>query len=512
MNLGGPIGPGALNIAVPSAQPQQLQGQPQGQQPQAQQSQTQQSQTQQPQTQQSQTPQPQTQPQTQPQAQPQAPQPQPLLRNARGGLVTVLNPQPGTFRTGELIGINLTNEAITKLKTLGVIPVATAARGVTRLALEPSLQTMAALGDLRGVLPGEALYPNYIYRPFDYNLPSGPVVDPSSRRTVKCSTERCYGTALVKWQAQLASCADNVKIGVIDTGFDFDHLAFQKLKYHHAIAASKAQKSSNWHGTAVLSLLGGDANSGTPGLLPNAEFVTADTFFRDTGGESITDTVSLMSALDLMEQFQVRVVNMSLAGPSDPAIQAKIQSMNAKGVVFIAAAGNFGPLAPPVYPAAYEEVIAVTAVDRDGKGYTKANHGKYIDVAAPGVDVWTAFPGNREGAQSGTSFAVPFVTAIVAATYGTANPGQPTGGTINAKRAMLAHLATADLGEKGRDPIYGLGLVQAPKTCAPATSQAEPGELSWVPLLQQQSPSVHSVPAAQDTWTASVKQVTYHRD
>jgi minor extracellular protease Epr len=72
------------------------------------------------------------------------------------------------------------------------------------------------------------------------------------------------------------------------------------------------------------------------------------------------------------------VVNMSLAGPSDPAIRAKIQSMNAKGVVFIAAAGNFGPLAPPVHPAAYEEVIAVTAIDRDGKGYAKANHGKYI--------------------------------------------------------------------------------------------------------------------------------------
>jgi hypothetical protein len=429
-----------------------------------------------------------------------------------GNIIAMLNPLPGTFQPSELIGINLTSEAIAKIRILGVTPIATAARGVTRLVLQPSLQTMAALSTLRSELPGEVLYPNYIYRPFDYNLPSGPVVDSAvSRRTGKCSAERCYGVALVKWQTQLAACAEKVKIGVIDTGFDFDHLAFQKLKYHHAIAASKAERSSNWHGTAVLSLLAGDANSGTPGLLPNAEFVIADTFFRENGGESITDTVSLMSALDLMEQFQVRVVNMSLAGPSDPAIRAKIQSMNAKGVVFIAAAGNFGPLAPPVYPAAYEEVIAVTAVDRDGKGYAKANHGKYIDVAAPGVDVWTAFPGNKEGAQSGTSFAVPFVTAIAAAIYGTAKPAQPVGGIVDAKRALLSHMVTADLGEKGRDLIYGLGLVQAPKTCAAAPSQAEPGELSWVPPMQQ-SPVVHSIPAAQDTWAATVKHVTYQRD
>ncbi len=48
---------------------------------------------------------------------------------------------------------------------------------------------------------------------------------------------------------------------------------------------------------------------------------------------------------------------------------------------------------------------------------THANRGDYIDVAAPGVRVWTALPNNKEGAQSGTSFAAPFVTAIVAAIY-----------------------------------------------------------------------------------------------
>ena len=64
------------------------------------------------------------------------------------------------------------------------------------------------------------------------------------------------------------------------------------------------------------------------------------------------------------------------------------------------------------------EVIAVTAVDKNLRGYIHANHGDYIDVAAPGVEIWTALPGVLEGYQSGTSFAAPHVTAILAAAHG----------------------------------------------------------------------------------------------
>jgi subtilisin family serine protease len=379
---------------------------------------------------------------------------------------------------------------------------------VVKVRLPNNGQELDTLASLRDLLPGEWLYPNYVYRPFDSIRPSGPVVDASVSRHGACTAERCYGPALIKWQPQLAACARNVKVGVIDTGFDFEHIAFRKLRYHHAVAASQPGKSSNSHGTAVLALLGGDPTSGTPGLIADAEFVIADTFFADTSGETVTDTISLLQALDLMEQFQVRVVNMSFAGPRDPAIQDRIRSMTAKGVMFIAAAGNFGPLAPPVYPAAYEEVVAVTAVDRDRKGYAKANHGNYIDLAAPGVDVWTAFPGNKEGPQSGTSFATPYVTAIAAVSGATLKV--PAGGKADPKRALLAHLSTIDLGEKGPDPVYGLGLVQAPQACTPAAQDPivaaeRRRELSWAPHLQQ-SPASLSVPAAEAAWASTVTQ------
>jgi subtilisin family serine protease len=143
-------------------------------------------------------------------------------------------------------------------------------------------------------------------------------------------------------------------------------------------------------------------------------------------------------------------------------------------MIFVAAAGNGGPGASAAYPAAYnDEVIAVTAVDRNQQLYDHANRGDYIDVAAPGVRIWTALPNNKEGALSGTSFAAPFVTAIVAAIYKqTLIPQMSDRIHSRAPGALtLAHLSTAKL---GRDEKVGLGLVRAPSGCAAAERHLAP--------------------------------------
>ena len=100
---------------------------------------------------------------------------------------------------------------------------------------------------------------------------------------------------------------------------------------------------------------------------------------------------------------------MSLMGPQDDLVHARIASMAREGKAFVGAAGNGGPHAPAGYPAAYEEVI--------GGNWDHANRGAYIDVAAPGVQIRTALPGDKDGVLSGTSFAAPFVAAAVAAAY-----------------------------------------------------------------------------------------------
>ena len=147
---------------------------------------------------------------------------------------------------------------------------------------------------------------------------------------------------------------------------------------------------------------------------------------------------------------------MSVGGPRNLLVDIAIQRTIQSGVPVIAAAGNGGSTATAVYPAAQPGVIAVTAVDSDLELYSEANEGKYIDFAAPGVDIWA---GNEKGAGkfvSGTSFSVPFVTAAIANIVESVGP----------KEAYIQLQNTVkDLGDKGKDKQFGWGMLQLSEAC-----------------------------------------------
>ena len=97
----------------------------------------------------------------------------------------------------------------------------------------------------------------------------------------------------------------------------------------------------------------------------------------------------------------------------------------------------------------------MTAVDARGRLFARANRGDAVDFAAPGVDIWVARPGGSAGFASGTSYAVPFVTAL-AARWLAAAPGLSPGQLYERLEATAR-----DLGPPGRDPAFGWGLVRA---------------------------------------------------
>jgi subtilisin family serine protease len=305
-----------------------------------------------------------------------------------------------------------------------------------------------------------------------------------------CPAERCFGSALINWQAPLAGCARDVKVGIVDTGFDKAHPAFSGLRYEYReFLPEGSAKVSTQHGTSVLSVLAGKPDSGTPGLIPDASYVIANAFSADAGGQPISDTAQMLRALHWLKASGVAVVNLSFAGPEDELVHHAVQELAKAGAIVVAAAGNDGPSAPPSYPAAYQEVIAVTAVDRNMAAYRYANRGEHIDIAAPGVDVWTAIPGRREGPQTGTSFAAPHVAAVVAVALPGMVPGEDA---LASKRRALAQLRgrIKPLGSEGRDPTFGLGLVQAPASCgappaAVAAAPAPPASQPWAGTVRR---------------------------
>ncbi|HZV20499.1 MAG TPA: S8 family serine peptidase, partial [Hyphomicrobiales bacterium] len=281
------------------------------------------------------------------------------------------------------------------------------------------------------------------------------VQDPS----LVCAGDRCAGRKAIQWRDALAPCARGLRVGVIDTGYDAAHPVFEGRRIHQRdFHPENRPAAPQWHGTAVLSILAGKPQSSTPGLIPDAEFFVADVFFTEADGGLATDTASLLSALKWMDESDVRIINMSFSGPRDPIVEEAIGEASGKGVVLVAAAGNEGPNASPAYPAAYKQVIAVTAVSKELRNYRYANRGDHIDVAAPGVDIWAAVPQAQAGYLSGTSFAAPFATAVMSIL-----PDDRLG---LPKDELLDSLTFIDLGESGRDPVYGRGLLLAPETCS----------------------------------------------
>lgn len=405
-------------------------------------------------------------------------QPVELFKTERGGELILTAPSADDLEAARRAGFAV--NAPTVLVS-GVELVRLSAAGMTR---------EEALRALNAALPHVSAMPNEAYTIF-----TAPLDDADGVRTViernrvepaapgPCSQTTCFGPDLISWRAALGTCARSLRIGVIDTSFDVSHPAFRTMKAEQAnFLDGQSPSPYDWHGTAVLSLLAGDPESGTPGLLPHSTFLLAAAFRSDAAGNASTDTVRLLAALSWLDQRGVDVVNMSFTGPRDPAIEQAISNMRKKGVVFVAAAGNMGPMAEASYPAAYPHVIAVTAVNSRGESYRHANRGDYIDVSAPGVDVFTALPSSQQGYRTGTSFAVPFVTAIAATRVGRMTPDDVALGGVGSH--LLRDLAVRDLGPPGRDPIYGMGLALAPDVCIPgadAVARAAPSSPAIAP-------------------------------
>jgi Subtilase family len=381
---------------------------------------------------------------------------------------------PGTYKPNELLVQNATKEVLAELQAGGWHAKPGVARGVARF-VSGTHDPVAARAQLQAKFPSARFGLNLVYRLANGDTLPRPV--DARAGTVPCDPQRCYGPALIRWHETLAACTAGVKIGIIDTGVDVAHraLAWKRLQVHHMPGYRSPTREPHWHGTAVVSLLAGHPASGTPGLVPDADFVVADAFIRNKAGNIESDTQHLLWALQVLEQSGAQVVNMSLTGPEDPFIHQRLVELSRKGMVFVAAAGNGGADAASAYPAAYEdEVIAVTAVDRNQRPFDQANQGDYIDVAAPGVRIWAALPNNKEGLQSGTSFAAPFVTAIVAAIYKkVVVPALGNPRKRHLEAAVLAHLSTAK-SERDKDKVVGLGLVRAPSNCAPRSQRPVP--------------------------------------
>ena len=258
------------------------------------------------------------------------------------------------------------------------------------------------------------------------------------------------------WGSERGDDGDGARIAVVDTGIDADH---PDLRGRIAAQADfvnddrdAEDDSVGGHGTHVAGIAAAATNNrtGIAGGCPDCELLIAKVLTAEEHGFDSDIAKGIIWAAD----NGADVINLSFGGPEPAKVLKKsIKYAHRKGAVVVAAAGNsaeFGNV--PDYPAAYHKVIAVGATDASDRHADFSNFGRYVDVAAPGVDVLSTVPGGY-ATYSGTSQAAPHVSALA---------GLLTDEGMTNKEIRRRIMATAqDLGPDGRDPRYGAGRIDA---------------------------------------------------
>jgi hypothetical protein len=289
-------------------------------------------------------------------------------------------------------------------------------------------------------------------------------MDANHRYQLQAGKEARYASQAIAWNPR-AGCGAGLHIGLIDTAIDDTHpLLKGRAIVQRSFLASGIVDAPKDHGTATASILVADAPTG---LMPEVQLHAAAVFRSRNNKEVDTTAEWVVSALDWLVGEKVEVINLSLGGSRNLLVEAAVQRVLERGIVIVAAAGNGGADAAPIYPAAQPGVIAVTAIDANLKAYDRANRGEYLSYAAPGVDVWVAAPGGDGVYATGTSYAAPFVTAVIAE----AKWSEP--GIDRAALDTLLQSKAKDLGAPGRDKVYGWGLIQMPVECVRLASTAQ---------------------------------------
>ncbi|MCX7357438.1 MAG: S8 family serine peptidase [Alphaproteobacteria bacterium] len=226
-----------------------------------------------------------------------------------------------------------------------------------------------------------------------------------------------------------SGASNGPRIGLVDSGVN------SSVRVAEQRGFATERPVAGEHGSTIAGLISSAA--------PGARIYAADIYGgAPTGGASS----ALARALGWLAAENVAVINVSLVGPRNRVVEAVVARLVARGFVIVAAVGNDGPAAAPLFPASYDGVVGVTGVDARDRVLVEAGRGAQVDFAAVGV----------QGRARGTSYAAPIVAARLAARL-------PAPGASAAQNAINAMRSDArDLGARGRDDVYGYGLISGP--------------------------------------------------
>jgi subtilisin len=260
-----------------------------------------------------------------------------------------------------------------------------------------------------------------------------------------------------------------INITVLDTGIDYYH---EDLKNNYRGGYNFVFNNADpWddnclsiyktcHGTHVSGIIAAESNGlGIIGVAPKSNIYAVKVL--DGGGFGAADMI--ISGVEWAMGNNSNIISMSIQSPEDnTALLDAINAAYNQGILIVAAAGNTNG-GNVVYPAAYDNVIAVTAIDQNAQRASFSPIDQKIELAAPGVNINSTVQGGY-AYLSGTSMAAPYVTGVAALIFSSNYPDANGDGVRDNRdiRKILQDTAL-DIGTPGRDNIYGYGIVDASK-------------------------------------------------
>ena len=253
-----------------------------------------------------------------------------------------------------------------------------------------------------------------------------------------------------------------IPIAVIDSGVNPTHpdLSSKLLLGWSFLTNTSDTHDVLGHGTAV---------AGTAAALTNNSIGVAGVAWQNPivplvvlNSSNFATYSNIAKAVTYAADHGIRVLNISIGGSSySSTLQDAINYAWGKGAIVFASAMN-NNWDTPVYPAAMNNVVAVAATDQNDAKASFSNYGNWIDVAAPGVDIFTTNNSGSYGYRKGTSFASPMAAALAALTL-SVNPS-----LTNSQIVDIIEKNTDDLGNAGFDTIFGWGRINIYKTLTAA--------------------------------------------
>ncbi|HLZ83123.1 MAG TPA: S8 family serine peptidase [Caulobacteraceae bacterium] len=325
----------------------------------------------------------------------------------RRGEVIAIDPTPGDLARAEAAGFRRLRQETQPDLNLAV----------TVLAPPRGRGAVEGLQMLRGLDPAGAFELNHVFEPAGGGL-----------NAFAASAEA---------GARGGSLGTGGAIGMVDGGVASHPCLASAVIEQRGFAPGGPRPTG--HGTAIASLLVG-SDRVFAGAARGRPLLVADVY----GGRAAAGSAeAIVDALAWLARRRVEVVNISLVGPPNALLKRGVDALRAQGILVVAAVGNDGPAAPPLYPASYPGVVAVTGVDMRDRALLEAGRASHVDFAAPGADMAAASPGKGYSVVRGTSFAAPLVAARLAL----------AGGDAARALAAVSNEARPGHGEVGRGVV-----------------------------------------------------------